>query len=110
MGMWAYLASKARDKSRIELERTRTEGTRQILDRLPYGAVIREGTADGWREIQMPDAPQSPLFLIPTENRSPGGDALGLAESRQRPVTLGEGDKPEQLEGALSATSADSGH
>ena len=64
-GLWSYLASKARDKSKIELEKTRTEATKQLLDHLPYGAVLREGTADGWREIRMPDAPQSPSLSFP---------------------------------------------
>ena len=63
-GLWDYLTSKARNKSKIELERTRTEGTKQLIDHLPYGAVLREGTAGGWREIQMPDAPQSPWLML----------------------------------------------
>src|SRR2546430_15295324 len=85
-GLWNYLASKARDKSKIELEKTRTEGTKQLLDHLPYGAVLREGTADCWREIQMPDAPQSPLLIIlPMESRAPGGDTPKPSEMGPTP-------------------------
>jgi hypothetical protein len=82
-GLWSYLTSKARDKSKIELEKTRTEATKQLLDHLPYGAVLREGTTDGWREVQMPDALQSPLLILPMEGHGPGGESLEPTESWQ---------------------------
>lgn len=61
-GLWGYLASRARDKSRVNLDRSHTEGTMRLVDRLPYGAVVREGTADTWREIRMPDPPAAFSF------------------------------------------------
>lgn len=85
-GLWGYLASRDHNKSRIELEKTRTSGTLELLQHLPFGAILREGTSDGWREIQMPSIPPRPLFVLPTEpkagERLPGNiPAAAVADS-----------------------------
>jgi hypothetical protein len=105
-GLWSHLASKAREKSKIELEKTRTEATKQLIDHLPYGAVLREGTTDGWREIQMPDAPQSPLLILPMESHGPGGGALKPTESGQPLEVFDESRNPDQCEGPYGPPSA----
>lgn len=74
-GMFGYLAGRnwnkteielAREQARaqVELEQTRGATTQQIIDHLPAGAVFREGTASGWREIQMPPVANSALFVL----------------------------------------------
>ncbi len=46
-GLFSYLASRDRNKTRIKLEEVRHEATKEIIDHLPSGAVYREGTSDG---------------------------------------------------------------
>src|SRR5262249_60165144 len=50
------------NRSRIDLERARVAGTRELFKDLPNGAVYREGTPDCWREIQMPPAPRTTVI------------------------------------------------
>jgi hypothetical protein len=68
-GLWGYLASRDRNKSRVEYEKARIAATKELIDHLPNGAVYREGTPEGWREIQMPLVPEPPLFVVPIERR-----------------------------------------
>ena len=68
-GFFGYLTSRDQNKTRIERDKVRMEETKEIISRLPYSAVYREGTADGWREIQMPPPP--PVFVFPEEYRPP---------------------------------------
>jgi hypothetical protein len=98
-GLWGYLASRARDKSRVNLDRSHTEGTMRLVDRLPYGAVVREGTADTWREIRMPDPPQPPIFLS-MEPQAPAATGEKPTELEPSPVSreLDGNDNPEQRE------------
>ena len=73
-GLFRYLATRDQNKTRIELENARREATKEIIDHLPSGAVYREGTPDGWREILMPHSsqPQLPSFQAETAQGDPG--------------------------------------
>jgi len=79
-GLFAYLTSRNQNKSRIELEKARQAAATDLIDHLPDGAVFRESTADGWREIWMPPIQAHPLFFLP----------VASSESAQNPSTLGE--------------------
>jgi hypothetical protein len=59
-GLFPYLASRDQNRTRIKLEKARQEATTQIIACLPSGAIYREGTPDGWREIRMPRQRQQP--------------------------------------------------
>jgi hypothetical protein len=101
-GLWAYLASRDQNKSRIELEKTRVAGTRELIEHLPNGAVYREGTPDGWREIQMPSAPQPSLFILPGKQRESAENTADPAELPQSPAALGQAEWSGVLDGSSS--------
>jgi len=84
-GLFSYLASRDRNKTRIKLEKARQEATKEIIDHLPSGAIYREGTSDGWREIVMPQLPQSSLLVVPVEQRE---HPAGPGESTELPQSL----------------------
>jgi hypothetical protein len=67
-GLFAYLTSRNQNKSRIELEKARQAAATDLIDHLPDGAVFRESTADGWREIWMPPMQAPPLFFLPADS------------------------------------------
>lgn len=67
-GFFAYLISRNQNKSRIELEKARQEAAADLIDHLPDGAVYRESTADGWREIWMPPLHALRLSVIPADS------------------------------------------
>jgi hypothetical protein len=91
-GLFGYLSSRDRNKTRIKLEKARQEATKEIIDHLPSGAVYREGTSDGWREIVMPQPPQSSLFVVPVEQREhPAGPGMPV-ELPQSPRALEQHD------------------
>lgn len=91
-GLWGYLASRDHNKSRIELERTRTSGTQELIQHLPPGAILREGTPDGWREIQMPSMLPSPLFVLPSEPQRLAKDCQEISQLPQPPIALSQGE------------------
>ena len=91
-GLWGYLASRDQNKSRIELERVRVAGTKELIDHLPNGAVYREGTPDGWREIQMP--PASQLFVMPVRHRKSEGESSNSVELPPTSMALDQGEGP----------------
>jgi hypothetical protein len=66
-GLFAYLTSRDANKSRVELEKARQETSTALISRLPNGAVFRESTAEGWREILMPPAQDQPIVFLPAE-------------------------------------------
>jgi len=68
-GFFGYLTSRDQNKTRIERDKVRMEETKEIISRLPYSAVYREGTADGWREIQMPPPPPVTTATRPASRR-----------------------------------------
>jgi hypothetical protein len=92
MGLFGYLASRDQNKTRIKLENARQESTKDIIDHLPSGAVYREGTPDGWREILMPPGGQSSLFVVPLEQRGPA-DPVPPIELPQPPRALSQHDE-----------------
>jgi hypothetical protein len=63
-GLFAYLASRDTNKSRVELEKARQEASTALISRLPNGAVFRESTTDGWREILMPPVQDPPVIAL----------------------------------------------
>lgn len=72
-GLFGYLTTRNRNITRIKLEKARQEATKEIIDHLPSGAVYREGTPDGWREIRMPMQPKPPV-VVSVEKREPSAD------------------------------------
>jgi hypothetical protein len=95
-GLFDYLASRNRDKTRVKLEDRRREAAKDLVGRLPNGAVYREKTADGWMEIQMPDpARQAPLFVLPMDQRDrPQGCRDPSVQPLQQPRALGREGGP----------------
>ncbi len=55
-GMWDFLGKRSADKSRVELEKTRNDGTRELIPLLKPGMVLIEGGPEWFREIRMPEA------------------------------------------------------
>jgi hypothetical protein len=95
-GLFDYLASRDRNKMRVTLEDRRREAAKDLVGRLPNGAVYREKTADGWMEIQMPDpARQPPLFVVPMDQRDrPQGCHDPSVQPPQQPRALGHEGGP----------------
>jgi hypothetical protein len=82
-GLFAYLASRDANKSRVELEKARQEASTALISRLPNGAVFRESTMDGWREILMPSAQDPPVIVLPADT------AEQSAIADQNPISIG---------------------
>jgi hypothetical protein len=97
-GLFAYLTSRDQNKSRIELERARIVGTKELIEHLPDGAVYREGTPYGWREIQMPSVRQPPLFALPVEQQTSAKDPSESVELPHPPMALGQIERSESLD------------
>jgi hypothetical protein len=96
LGLWGYLAIRAQNKAAVDREKTRIEATKDLIDHLPSGAVYREGTPDGWREIWMPNASQQSLFLLPVEHLEPTRESPEPPElPSQSQAALEEGVKAE---------------
>lgn len=79
-GLFGYLASRDRNRTRIRLEETRRDATRDLIHHLPYGAVYRETTGGCRREIWMPCQPQPPVLLVPVVHHEPADDPFDPAE------------------------------
>jgi hypothetical protein len=90
-GLFDYLARRDDNKTRVKLENDRRGAARDLVDRLPSGAVYREKTADGWMEIQTPDAAGPPsLFVLPMDQCDrPAGHVGPSAEPPQQTLALG---------------------
>jgi hypothetical protein len=83
-GLWLFLSVRAQAKGLVELEKVRNDGIKEVIDRLPGGAVLREGSPDGWtREIWMPGTPVPPQYLLRVEQLSPADQPELPAEPRQ---------------------------
>jgi hypothetical protein len=62
-GIWDYLGKRSADKSRVELEKVRNDGTQRLIPLLKPGMVLIEGGSDWFREIRSPDElPSGMLF------------------------------------------------
>jgi hypothetical protein len=62
-GIWDFLGKRAEGMARVDLEDVRNQGTREAIQLLMPGMVLRESGPDWSREISMPDAPAcSALF------------------------------------------------
>lgn|ERR1700676_1869325 len=92
MGLFGYLASMDHNKTRVRLEKARQEATKDIIDHLAGGGVYREGTPEGWREILIPQVPQSPIFVAPIEQPDSPAGLCGPTGLPQSPEAL---DRPE---------------
>jgi hypothetical protein len=62
-GLWDFLGKRSADKSRVQLEKARNDGTQELIPLLQPGMVLTEGGPDWFREIRMPEArpPGAPL-------------------------------------------------
>jgi hypothetical protein len=94
-GLFTYLTSRNQNKSRIELEKARQAAATDLIDHLPDGAVFRESTADGWREIWMPPIQQeTPRFFLPADSREAIQDPSTLDELlSHNPKALNQGNE-----------------
>jgi 2-C-methyl-D-erythritol 4-phosphate cytidylyltransferase len=70
-GVFAYLISRDENKSKVELELARQQASTALISQLPDGAVFRESTANGWREIWMPPSQTSQLIVLPSDAARP---------------------------------------
>lgn len=68
--IWDYLGKRSADKSRVELEKTRNDGTQRLVSLLKPGMVLTEGGPDWHREIRMPGV-TSPATLLTTVTPEP---------------------------------------
>jgi hypothetical protein len=94
-GLFAYLTSRNQSRSRIELEKARQAAATNLIDHLPNGAVFRESTADGWREIWMPPLHAPPLVVLPADSSHPAQDANMPSEiPAQNPRALSQDNRP----------------
>jgi len=64
-GIWDFLGKRSADKSRVELERVRNDGTQKLIPLLKPGMVLTEGGPDWFREIRAPE-PRPPGMLLTT--------------------------------------------
>jgi hypothetical protein len=80
LGLFGYLASRDRNRTRIKLEDACSEATSDLIDHLPYGAVYRETTRECRREIWMPSQPQPPVLLLPVVHHEPTDDPFDPTE------------------------------
>lgn len=68
-GLWDFLGKRAVGRNRVGLEEVRNRGTREVIQALPPGGVIREGGTDWSREIRIPDRPPPPVVTSVTTIR-----------------------------------------
>jgi hypothetical protein len=88
-GLFSFLACRDNNRSKIELEKARSAATAEIIDHLPCGAIFRESTADGWREIWVPQTPL-PLLVAPADNCAPmQGEEAAEIQAIEHNSTLG---------------------
>ena len=80
--MWDFLGKRAAAKQRIELEELRNQGTREAMQSLKPGMVLREGGPDWFREIQVSAASPSPVMFTRAEPRM---DLEGFAPAELEP-------------------------
>jgi hypothetical protein len=64
-GLFSFLAIRDRNRCQIKLERARQDAFKDLITALPCGAVYREVSGDSRREIWMPPALRSRLFVLP---------------------------------------------
>jgi hypothetical protein len=93
-GLFAYLARRNENETRIQLEKTRQATAKDLISNLRDGAVLRESTSDGWRlEIWMPPQQVAPLLILETGSRQPEQDPSKPTEfSAQHPKALEQDD------------------
>lgn len=96
-GLFAYLSRRDDNKTRIELEKARGAVVKDIIGQLPDGAVFRESTGNGWREIYMPPSQASPLFFFRADDHEPEQDPIMPTEfSARPPKALNSDDEAEE--------------
>jgi hypothetical protein len=98
-GLFAYLASRDANKSRVVLEKARQEASTALISRLPNGAVFRESTTDGWREILMPPTQDPPVIVLPadTAEQSAIADQNSISTRGQSELAT-KTDRPRAIE------------
>ncbi len=97
-GVAYYLAIRNHNKSLEGREKSRREAIRDLIERLPPGAVYAERTADGWTEIRMPNVSSQPLVVLAADNFKPGDDPDKWPELRQTLKDLESGKRSDRSE------------
>jgi hypothetical protein len=97
MGLFGFLTSRDRNRTRIQLEDARREATNDLIDHLPYGAVYRETTGGCKREIWMPPQPKPPALPSPVMHHEPASGPFDPAELLRAPRTHSH-DRPRRRE------------
>jgi hypothetical protein len=60
-GLWGYLTKRAELKYLKEHDGSHHIETMSLIERLTPGAVFRESSSDGWREVRIPPQPCRPI-------------------------------------------------
>jgi hypothetical protein len=94
VGLFGYLASRDRNRTRVKLEDARRETANDLIGHLPYGSVYRETTRDCRREIWMPSRPQSPVLFFPVVHHEPANDPFNSARLPTALRALGPPQRP----------------
>ena len=81
-GIWDFLGNRSADKSRVELERVRNDGTQKLISLLEPGMVVIEGGPDWFREIRAPE-PLPPGMLLTTVAYPSQPPSLPVSELEQ---------------------------
>lgn len=71
-GIWDYLGKRAESRSRVDLEEVRNKGTREAIQSLVPGMVLREGGPDWVREIRAPGTAASAALCSTAQPIAPG--------------------------------------
>jgi hypothetical protein len=108
-GLFAYLARRNDNETRIQLEATRQATAKDLISSLRDGAVLRESTSDGWRlEIWMPPQQVAPLLILETDSRQPEQDPPKPTEfSAEHPKALDQDDAATARECSQEETCAE---
>ena len=83
-GIWDYLGKRSADRSRVDLEKARNDGTQKLIPMLKPGTVLTEGGPDWHREIRIPEA-LSPTILLADVIPEPPNLPLPAAELEPAP-------------------------
>jgi len=95
-GLFAYLAGRNENRNKVELEKARQEASAALISQLPDGAVFRESTPNGWREILMPPCQEARLIILPADAGQPACRPNSPdVFARQAPRVITEEDNPQ---------------
>jgi len=86
-GLWDFLGKRSADKSRVELEKARSDATEKLIPLLKPGTTLIEGGPDWHREIRVPEefAPGIVPGSVTSQPPLPLPPPLGELEAAPRP-------------------------